>query len=132
MNTIDESQKKEEIKQIIKKINYAWVKNRTEDLVNFFYMQMVIVGPDFLELKKGQKACIKSYKDFIDRAKINNFKEEDATVYVYGDTAIASYGYDITYKMDKHSMNDSGRDMFVFIYGDKKWQTALRTMLSHT
>ena len=92
---------------------------------------MVIVGPDFLELGKGQKECIKSYKDFIDKAKIKDFNEEDATVYVYGETAIASYSYDISYEVDGQTFNESGRDMFVFLYEDKKWQAVLRTMLSH-
>jgi uncharacterized protein (TIGR02246 family) len=119
----------EEIWQLIQQMNDAWVKDRPEDLASFFREDMVIVHPDFTQRAEGREACLASYQDFCKQAAIQDFKTSNPGIDIFGGTAIATYSYEITYEMGGERFTDLGRDIFVFVRSDDRWQAVWRTMI---
>jgi len=132
MNAQFKSEDQQEVWQVINDINNIWVKGNPEDLENFFHEKMVIVHSDFKERGEGREICINSYKDFASQAKIHEFKESNPAIDVYGNTAIATYTFEIVYEMNKQIFSDTGRDIFVLIREDNRWQAVWRTILPTT
>lgn len=79
---------REEIRQLLKKINGAWVEGRPEELEAYFHHDTVIASPGFRERGKGKHACIESYKEFTSNAAIRELKSSDPVIDVWGDTAV--------------------------------------------
>lgn len=123
-----ETKVQQEIWQVIQAINDAWLKGYAEDLVDFFHDDMVIVTPDGKEQGRGRVVCIESYKGFSAMAIIKEFKDRDPTIQVYGNTAIASYTFEMTYEMNGEYFNDIGRDIYMLKRKDGKWLVIWRTI----
>jgi ketosteroid isomerase-like protein len=119
----------QEIWQIIQNINIAWSKNHTEDLHKYFHGNMVIVDPNQHPLSSGSQACIDSYKEFIDNAIVHEYKESNPVIHIFGDTAIASYRFDINYDMKGKNYIESGRDLFALNKEEGKWLAVWRMLL---
>jgi hypothetical protein len=124
-----EQQAQEEIKQILKKINEAWVSGHPEKLQDYFHADMVVAQLGIGRVGIGRQACIQSYKDFVSRAIVREVKESDHSIDVWGDTAVASYTYEIDYEMNGKEHSDSGQDVFVFIRDKGKWLAVWRTLV---
>lgn len=90
---------------------------------------MVIKGCDFETLAEGREACVRSYVDFIEQATISAFQQGQADVRVIGDTAVASYAWDITYTLEGKEFTEQGHDVFVFNRANGKWLAIWRAML---
>ena len=125
----DRADPKEEIRQLLKKINRAWIEGQTEILNEVFHEDMMIVSPDFQILGRGREACVKSYKDFMRQATLRKFTESEATIEVWEHTAVASYRFDMAWEKDGQSFQDAGRDVFVFSLLEDQCQAVWRTIL---
>jgi uncharacterized protein (TIGR02246 family) len=119
----------DEIRELIKRLNDAWVLGQPGELAQFFREDIVMVRPDFTQRTEGRDACVASYEEFCKQAAILDFKLLEPIIDVFGDTAVASYAYEISYEMGGERFKDSGRDLFVFIRQDNKWQAVWRTMI---
>ena len=120
---------REEIQQLLKNINAAWVKGRSEDLEEYFHEDMVIFDPGFGRRGIGKKACVESYKDFTSHATIHEFTESDPAIDIWGDTAVAIYKFEINYKTNGEDHRDFGQDLFVFIRERGKWRAVWRVII---
>ena len=120
---------REEIRQILKDINEAWTKGNTDDLNKYFHEDMIIAQPGFGIHGDGRNACVDSYKEFAGMASVQGLRESEHIVLVWGDTAVASYRFDIEYELDGQSHQDAGYDLFVFTRQDGNWLAVWRTIL---
>lgn len=118
----------ESIRNLLLKINSAWLEGRTGELEQFFHPDMVTVSSDFQLRLKGRQGCIQSYDDFLTLAKIRNFKESDHVVDLWENTAVASYRYSMQYEIAGEVCLDTGRDTFVFSLQGDRWLAVWRTM----
>src|SRR5216683_1104926 len=109
-----ESTRRDMIRLLVKKINEAWMDGRFEELNGYFHDDMVIVGPDLRVLLKGRGLCVKSYQDFMGAAKVHEYKESEPVIELWGNTALATCGWEIAYEMEGKVYRDSGQDLFVF------------------
>lgn len=125
-----ESKHKEQIHQIIKKINQSWLEGHPENLSHYFHDNMVIVSNEFNVMGVGKKVCVKSYADFISRAIIKNYQESDLKIHVWANTATAFYNFEMAWEMDGKSFHESGRDFFVFTHENRRWLAVWRMMFS--
>ena len=123
------SQVTQEIKTILEDINLAWQENRLQDLRKHFHDHMVLVAPDFEVRFEGAEACVGSYSDFIRQATVEQFKNSDLQVDLCGETVIASYRFEIGYKLEEESHRDCGRDIFIFNREKDQWKAIWRTMV---
>lgn len=117
---------RETIRAVIADINRAWLDRRFDDLLPCFHPGMVIVAPGFTQRLDGATACAESYREFMAAAVVRAFEASPADVDVWGDTAVASYAYDIDYEMNGGRLREQGRDLFVFTRVGGEWRAVWR------
>lgn len=120
---------REEIVRILRAVNAAWTKGDTDDLNKYFHEDMIIARPDFGIHGEGRNACVDSYKKFASMANIQGLKESQHVVLVWGDTAVASYKFEVDYELDGQAHQDAGYDLFVFARQKGTWLAVWRTIL---
>jgi ketosteroid isomerase-like protein len=124
----------DEVKDLVRAINDSWL-SKTPDkipkiLADCFHEDMMIKGCNLETLASGREACVRSYIDFVKQAKISAFSQNEPEIQVVGDTAIATYGWNITYTLDDKEYRESGHDVFVFSRRHGKWLAIWRAMLT--
>ena len=125
----NQSQNVETIRDLMKSINEAWLKGQTAELKAFFHPCIRFVSQNLETLADDRQACINSYADFTNNAKLLSFTESDLDIQTWGSTAVASYRFDIEYNLNNQTHRDSGRDMFFFTFQDSRWRAVWRMML---
>jgi len=124
-----ETPAQQEIWRIVRDLNDAWAEGRPEDLEMFFHEHMVIAAPGSQERLEGREDCIGSYRDFCSRATVRGFRIVDPAIDVFGETAIATYSYEISYRLDGEGFDETGRDVFVLVREGSRWWAVWRTLI---
>jgi uncharacterized protein DUF4440 len=122
-------QHREEIRRLVTTINDAWSQGRPEELHQYFDDQMVIRGRAFQEMSRGREACVRSYIDFLNAATVERFQLGEPEIDLHGDTAVATYPWEMTYQLQGKTYTESGHDLFVFSHGSGAWRAIWRAML---
>jgi hypothetical protein len=121
---------KPKIAKIIKDLNQSVVTGNTDDIDSFFHDNVKILSPDMKILGDGKAVCIKSYVDFIDKAKIEQYDHEITNVFIYDNTAIVFYTYSMTWVMEGKTLNDQGKELYVLTKNNDDWLIILRKLVS--
>lgn len=129
MSSSNETPDQQEIRRILRSLNQAWVSGEPEQMANFFHPQVVFVSPDLHTRMQGREACVATYKEFCDHAKVLSFSESEAAIEVWGTTAVALYHFEIRYEMNQQALHETGQDLFVFAREDGEWKAVWRTIL---
>jgi uncharacterized protein (TIGR02246 family) len=116
----------EEIGRLIRHLNEAWKSGRTDQLNDLFHTDMVMVGPGFQELVRGRAACVESYREFAANAKVHDYTESDFKIGVWGDAAICTYSWSMTYERAGEQSRETGTDQFVLSRQADKWLIVYR------
>jgi hypothetical protein len=124
-----EENSRQEIQDLINRINKAWLSGRTTELNEYFHEDMVIKGPEFAELAKGRESCVKSYGDFVQKAAVRDFKASQPQVDLWEDFALATISWEISYEMQGAAHHDIGRDIYALTRDGGKWQVIWRAVL---
>lgn len=123
----------EEIRKLLESINEAWLVNYPDQIPrameDCFDERMVIKGPNFQTVGAGKAACIQSYVDFVKSASVKGCTLSTPHVEVTGDTAVATYSWQLTYDQNGKEHKDSGNDLFVFTRSDGRWRAVCRVMI---
>lgn len=130
MSSADDAKRREEIREIVKKINGAWRSGRPEELAAYFHEDMVIAPPGLSGRAKGRDACVASYREFIQMAKVKEYKEAEPGIDLWGSTAVATYGWEMVYELKGESYHESGWDVFVFQREGTEWRAVWRTLVA--
>ena len=91
---------REELLALLERIRAAWTEGPIEILDDIFHDRMVIAGPGMQPLGEGREACVRSYRDFLARARVLAYEQFDPTTHVCGDTAVVSYRYVIAFDLE--------------------------------
>ena len=124
---------REEVRLLLDTINDAWLKGRPEDLADVlnrcFHNDMVIRGPDLRTVATGREACVRSYEEFLREATVRECTLSDPDIDLWGNTAVATYSWDMTYQMGGQVYHESGHDLFALARGRKGWRAVWRAIL---
>jgi uncharacterized protein (TIGR02246 family) len=129
MPTPTDAANRTQIRDVLRTINDAWRRGRAEDLGEYFHPDAVIVAPGFHKRAEGRSQCVQSYKDFVASTQVTDYREGDVTVDIWGETAVASYDYEIAWDVKGQPYRDSGRDVFVLRREGGKWLVVWRTLV---
>jgi Domain of unknown function (DUF4440) len=129
MGSIAEGNEQEQIHSLLSRMNEAWLKGRTGELNEFFHNGVVVKGPDLQEMARGREACVKSYGDFIRLATVREFKAPEPVIDLFGNMAVATCPWEISYRMNDHEYHESGQDLLVLTHEEGKWHVAWRAVL---
>ena len=122
MNDDEKDVARHEIWETVCAMNDAWTKGNADDLIKYFHPDMLAITPNSRTRVEGREACIAGWKSFAENAKIYSWKEIDPLIQIYGDSAIVSYYYEIVFELSGQMTKSEGRDMFVLIKENNRWQ----------
>jgi ketosteroid isomerase-like protein len=118
-----------EIRDVLLRINQAWLHGDVDDLRPLFHENVLVMPPGELARVRGREPCVQSYREFVQTARVRDYVEHDLAIDVFGDTAVATYRFDITYEINGKSSSETGIDLFVFSRIDDSWRAVFRTLL---
>jgi len=113
-----------EILSTLKDLNESWtIRSDVGELEKYFHDNIVVFEPGRRELRNGKKECIEGWKSFIEKFRINYWKESDHLVQIYneGRMAVVTYYWEISTEDNGKNFISKGRDMFVFVKENEKW-----------
>jgi hypothetical protein len=129
MKSVDEQL----IRDLIDRMNRAWMEGPVEEmgaaLEACFHPAMVIRGGDLQPHGVGREACIQSYIDFVNSAEIHQVQLEEPSVDLADATAVAVYGWEMTYEMEGQTYQEAGSDILMLAKFDTGWLITWRAML---
>ncbi|HEX2574157.1 MAG TPA: nuclear transport factor 2 family protein [Polyangia bacterium] len=129
MESVSQSEDRAALLALVQEINDAWRSHQTGALHELFHEDMIIVGPGFAPLAKGRPACVASYEDFLRSAAVQAYSETVPTIEIWGDTATATYGWEMTYALEGQTYTETGHDAFVFARAEGRWRAVWRAMM---
>jgi ketosteroid isomerase-like protein len=101
----------DEIQDIVREINEAWLERRPADLARFLHDDIVIAPPSFQGHVQGRQAAVDSYEQFTAAATVHAADFDEADVRTWGDTAVATYRFTLDYAMGGAHNHDTGWDV---------------------
>jgi uncharacterized protein (TIGR02246 family) len=116
------------VRDTIAAINTAWLEHRVDAMAPHFREDIVFNAPGFTSRLEGREACLDSYRQFLDVARLISFAADEPEVDVFGDTAIATTAWSTRYELDGHLHDETGRDVFVFVRDGGDWKASWRFM----
>lgn len=119
-----------EIRDVIDNINRVWLQGDPQDLRQFFHPDVVVQPPGESPRAYGIEACVSSYAEFRSQARIQRFTPGDAEIDVFGDTAVATYRYEIAYILADEAFDETAGELLVLMHGDDGWRIIWRTLLT--
>lgn len=112
---------KNEVWNTLKNLNNTWTKGNPDDLKKYFHADMVAITPTDKKRREGREACIADWTEFSKAAKIHSWKEMDPKIHIYGDTAVVTYYFEISFERGGQKIDFGGRDMYVFVREANRW-----------
>jgi ketosteroid isomerase-like protein len=112
---------RQEVWNTVRALNDAWTRGDANELVNYFHDNMVAITATDRERLVGRRACVAGWKAFAQAAKIHRWKELDPQIELYGNTAVVTYYFDMSFDMGGRTVDLGGRDMFVFVKENGRW-----------
>lgn len=80
----------EAVAAVLARLSAAWQGRRYDDLSSFFDPDVVLALPGGAGRVQGRDANVESYRDFIKRVTITEYREQPPGIDVWGDTAVTS------------------------------------------
>ena len=118
----------EAVSRTLSSINQAWHEGRPRDLQALFDPNVVMLVPGGTRVE-GRSLLVQSFVDMCENARVDAFEESGREVDVFGDAAIASFAFTMTYEREGEKYRSTGRDLWVFSRRDEGWKAVFRTML---
>jgi len=118
------------VRERVQSLNAAWREGRFDELRSYFHPDAVIVAPGLEARISGRDAVVESYRNFVATASIEAFELAEPVVDAWGDTAVVTAKFTITYSMDGKRFHEQGHDLLVFQRNGGEWLIVWRTLMS--
>jgi ketosteroid isomerase-like protein len=120
----------EEVRRTMEAIQATWREHRPRDMAPYLHPDVTFAVPGFGAMIRGRDFLISSFVQFVDIARVIEYRESDLDVQVIGDTAIVTFRFDMIYQRQQQPRERStGRDLWVFARHGDRWVAVWRTML---
>jgi hypothetical protein len=100
------------------------------DLTHLFHENVAFQAPGSLHITEGPVACLNTYLDFRNEARIHSFEADPAAIRSFGCTAVATYSFRIHYTIENVTTRAKGEDVLVFTNQDGRWLVVWRTLVN--
>jgi hypothetical protein len=104
-----------EVWQTVVALNRTWTSGNPEQLVDYFHADIVAITPTDPHRLEGREACIAGWTEFVEQAKVIEWKERDPLVTFFGDSAVVTYYYEARVEMGGKVVELTGRDMLFMV-----------------
>jgi ketosteroid isomerase-like protein len=116
----------EAIQEVLTRIGRAWKLKDFAGLDNCFDDDAVITGPDYVVYGKGRPACANSYREFALNAHVLAYSEAEYQLRVWGDVAVCTFAWEMTYERDLGPKSEKGTDQLVLARRSGTWRVVFR------
>lgn len=120
---------KAEVASVLIQINRAWLEGTPDAIGDYVADDVVMMFPAFKGSAKGREAFVGGFRSFCQHARILSHLETEFHIDVVGNTAVASFGFDMTYARGGSNTRSAGRDLWVFEHRAGRWVAVWRTMI---
>jgi len=119
-----------EVARTLAALSAAWRERRYDDLRDVLAEDMVFALPGFGGRLEGASAVVASYREFMERATLTAYEESPPTVDVWGETAVASFRWEMAWLAGGVPNRGAGHDVFIFRRAGPgaPWRAVWRTM----
>ena len=120
---------REELRRVLAAISAAWQGRRYDSLAQIFADNMVFALPASSTRLEGAQAIVDSYREFMDRVTLTEYREEDPRIDIWRDTAVATFRWEMAWLAGNVPNREAGYDVFVFRRDPgASWRAVWRTM----
>jgi hypothetical protein len=119
----------EDVRKALDAINQAWREERFDALAESLHENITMKGPGLKEYAKGRQAFVQSYVQFMAQSKVIEYAESNHAINIWGDIAVATYDWAMTYEQKGETKSEKGQDMFVFARTGLGWLAVFRLVL---
>jgi hypothetical protein len=112
---------KQEVWITLRALNDAWTKGNPDDLAQYFHRDMVAFTATDRHRLNGRENCLDSWRRFSNSVRIIHWTEVEPAIQVYGNSAVATYYFDMSFSAGGQIIELGGRDMFFFAKEDGRW-----------
>lgn len=110
----------------------AWINARWQALSALLDADVVMVAPGFGQTLEGKEAVLRSFQHFAHHATVRNYKRSRLQCWGWGDTAVATFEWSMTWQAGDAEQVQTGREVLTLVSRDGDWRLAWRTMLPAT
>jgi hypothetical protein len=121
--------KHEAVVATVRRINRVWLDGQVENLGPIVHPEIVMVFPGFTGRMQGREEFLAGFRDFCENARVREFRDYDHQSDVTGNTAVATFQYEMVYERSGERYRSTGRDLWVFQNQGDAWIAVWRTML---
>lgn len=118
-----------EVAAVLSQINRAWLEGTPDAIGDHVADDVVMVFPAFKGSAKGREAFVGGFRGFLASARIVSHSETEFHIDVVGNTAVASFGFEMVYERGGSNTRSAGRDLWVFEHRAGRWVAVWRTMI---
>ena len=118
-----------EVDAAVSRINTAWLNGRVDDLYPLLHADVVMAFPGFSGSMQGREPFLAGFRDFCQNATVREFHEHDRQVHVCGNTAVATFRFEMVYERGGQRSRSAGRDLWVLQNDGGAWTAVWRAML---
>ncbi|MGO9831244.1 MAG: YybH family protein [Myxococcaceae bacterium] len=118
------------IQAVLAALTKAWRTGRTKDIAALLHPSVVFVRPGFAGRAEGRAACVATYDEFLSSALVLRYEETEPSVDLFGDTAVASFRWEMAWETGGQRSEESGHDLYVLVRSEGRWLIAWRTLLA--
>jgi len=83
---------------------------------------MVIEGPELRDRKVGINQCAQHHEEVLRHIKLLSFKESFHQINVWGDTAVASFQFEVQFETEGKIRSESGHEIYTFSRDAEAWK----------
>lgn len=127
MNVADE---RATIADLLRTLTLSWRGGDYAALEPLFHERMVIGAPgQTLTLIEGRAACVETYREFGERVVVETYTEDPPWIGVWGDTAVSTYAFTLSWTDDDGFHAAAGQDVLTWSKEGGTWRVVGRMLL---
>jgi len=116
-------------RDLVEKINRAWLEHRPEDLAPLFHPEIAMMLPGFVAFSEGAPSMIRGFEEFTGSCTVESHAFTDWHVHTADDTAVVSFHFEMVYERGGKRFRSTGRDLWVVSLNGAVPKAVWRTML---
>jgi uncharacterized protein (TIGR02246 family) len=125
----DDRRAREDVLETLARITAAWRRRDFDALPALFAPDVVMALPGLSGYLEGREACVASFRESAAAAQVDRYDESAHRVDVSGDTAVASYRWEMAWTRAGHAHAATGQDLFVLRREGDRWLATWRMLL---
>lgn len=107
MRTVDDPD------QFVARLNAAWQQSQWDALATMYHPDAVLVPPDLSPVISGRSAILATYREFAERATLQQFDLLGVSAHAFDRTTIVHADFQVDYAVDGARAKDDGQEIYV-------------------